>query len=306
MWSPLIHSYHPLRPDVLGRAARNLPASLHRHLIPHLQPERLGGRAIAYRNFQKPAAADQGEGLAGRDVTVGFLERADLATFDANVPGLFSLDYLITNVRRGVAVVVEVDDCAGLLVLGDRGYLEEDGIGDGLGKRSDLGAGRQHPSNGGEDVAAVECAAWRPLRTPSDFVRAATWMQPPRPGDQAIVRADDDLLIQLADEHAAVGAHARVDDGKVECAGGEAVDGALKRDRAAEDVLGRNLVGDVDQEGVIAMAEDGGFHNSGVRVGEAEVGSEGDDLAAAGFVGGWSHTLGEDRLTRQVPPPDYR
>ena len=124
------------------------------------------------------------------------------------------------------------------------------------------------------NVLLGNCSGRQVISSPRDL-RAAAAVHAPRPGDQAVVGADDALLLDLDDQHAPVGADAGVDDGEVRGAGREAVDGALQRDRAAQHVLRRDLVRDVDQPRRGAVPHQNGLHRGDVAIAEAEVAGKG-------------------------------
>src|SRR5206468_4305651 len=127
----------------------------------------------------------------------------------------------------------DVDDAAaGLLAVGRGKIVKQDRIVDLTGEIREVVAAGDAGSDRGHHVAAVKRRAALP-RAPCDLPYPIPVMNPPRPGDQAVVRADDVLLAHARDDQPTVRADARVDDGQMHRFRWEPVDGALQRDRGA-------------------------------------------------------------------------
>ena len=181
--------------------------------------------------------------------------------------GLINTSLLTEQTQIEPKVVVDVDDSAGLCAELSGSDIQENRLVDPAGEMGNWGSAGEHAGDGGHDIASVEGVADGSRGAPGEFMGFAGTEAAPGPGEQAVVGADDETLGDLGDEDSAAGANARVYDGQVDGSGAEAVHGTFEGDRAAEDVLGRDVVGDVDQDGGGAMAEDSAFHGGDVGIG---------------------------------------
>ena len=76
--------------------------------------------------------------------------------------------------------------------------------------------------------------------------------------------------------------HSRIDDGDVDRPPGEGPAGGAKGQSPAEDILGRDVMGDVDNTRVRVDGQDGAFHGAHVSV-------TGSKIRGQGYTGMWRH-----------------
>lgn len=81
----------------------------------------------------------------------------------------------------------------------------------------------------------------------------------------------------LGEKNISRGTDPRINDHNVNRPLREIAIGGVKHQGGAQNILGGDAVGDVDDEGVWAPAEDNALHDTGVFVLEAEIRQQGDD-----------------------------
>jgi hypothetical protein len=136
---------------------------------------------------------------------------------------------------------------------------------------------------GGEEIPGVEGAAdaGRPgpvIRRVGERDRAG-----PRRLDaeteEPVVRAHEAVTLGEDGDGAAGAADARIDHGEVDGAAGKEPIRGLEGEGAAENVLGRDGVGQIHETGGGVDGEDHALHDPDVRILETEIGQERDDAA---------------------------
>src|SRR5688500_14046247 len=125
-----------------------------------------------------------------------------------------------------------------------------------------------------EDVAPVEGAThWRqPVSIGPKLERAPAHREERR--EQTVVGTDEAVTAGLEHEPSTRRADAGIDDRDVDRPRREVRRGRLERKRGFRDVMGTDVVSDVDELHVTRDAEDGTLHLGDVRITQAEVGPE--------------------------------
>ena len=102
-----------------------------------------------------------------------------------------------------------------------------------------------------------------------------------RQREQPVVRADQHRGVGLDAERPARAAHTGIDHGEVHRARRKIGDGVPEHERAGENVLGRNAVGDVDGRHARSARRDHALHDADERIDQPEVGGERDQRSAS-------------------------
>lgn len=178
------------------------------------------------------------------------------------------------DVGDSVAKVVDVDDLAG--GAGGGVEVEKNGGLERFGQIEQGSAGGEHSGDGGKDVPAVESVA-RNGGLPDDFEGFAGALTTPSPGDQAVIRTYDELVVNSDHDGESGGADGGIDDGQVDGCGRKGIDRPLQCYRTLDDVARRDGVSDVDQARRGDVAEQNCFHGRDVPVVKAEVCCERDN-----------------------------
>jgi hypothetical protein len=191
-----------------------------------------------------------------------------------------------TGVELDVAEAVDDhrvrDELAVLAALARLGELEPDEL-VGVERRAGVGqrlAGGEPGGDRREQVAAVERGGdgLEPPRRRRDLDRLGDPAEALGGGQQeAVVGADEQAVVERGAQRdgAAAGADLRVDDREMD-AGRRVGEGAREHQRAGEDGLARNAVGEVDDAGGRAFVRDDGVHDPDELVLQPVVGEEGD------------------------------
>jgi hypothetical protein len=95
--------------------------------------------------------------------------------------------------------------------------------------------------------------------------------------DEAIVGSDEELPVDLREEHAPLGPHARVDDREMHGSCGKMGNGNGEDMAGVGDVLSRNVVGDVHEVQRRVGLENGPLHRAQVTVPRTKVRRDRDD-----------------------------
>lgn len=137
--------------------------------------------------------------------------------------------------------------------------------------------------DGGEEIPGVErpADAGRPgpvVRRVGERDRAGP-RRVDTEAEQPVVGSHEGVAVGEDGEGAAGAADARIDHGEVDGAAGKEPVRGLEGESAAQDVLRRDGVGQVDETGRGIDAEDHALHDSDVRILETEIGEERDDAA---------------------------
>jgi hypothetical protein len=138
---------------------------------------------------------------------------------------------------------------------------------------------------GREEVAAVERTRVR-LQAEALLLyrhRAGQYALLEKGRKDAVIRADEVITRGRQRQRAAPGTDARVHDDEVNGPGGEISRRGLDYQRGREDLVGRDVVADVDQAGARAEFQQHALHTGHVAVGQAKVARERNDgLSGAG------------------------
>ena len=172
--------------------------------FPTAQRSALRCRAVAHGDLQQPAAADQRQRLAGRDIGIRPPEPADRCAADRELCGG---RHAASN--SAGTFVVALPKWSMWMIAASRQRRRPARRRAGSDRRS---AGEAFAASSpaasiagdrGHDVAAVKRVARLAPAARSARDACPPPMPPPGPGDQAVVGADDDLPVDLARSEAA-------------------------------------------------------------------------------------------------------
>src|ERR1043166_1594337 len=240
--------------------------------------ETLGGAATSNGDLQMIAAAKKctHRPLAGFSISRDQRGHRMSASGDLRRPRLReAIERAAIDVRDEVAESIDAEHHAAQpLVLDARlGNVEQLPIGERRAKLAQLDALRQPRRRRREPVAAFERAAdvrqrVLPLGQLHDPRRAHV---PEHRGQQTVVGGDEFIAAPLGGDAAPRRSDAGVDDAQKHGARGKVFERRGEFERAAKDVLRRNLVRDVDERGVGTNAKRDAAHGADVMIARAEI-----------------------------------
>lgn len=263
---------------VLLRSSR-----FHNHVGSAARAELLQGIALAQADFQPAAGAQIGDELSHRHIRIGAAHegRGNTANYHHRGP------HVALGKVRGPDAGYQVAEAIGcqhfsmdfVTHLAGFGYREPLKRADCTAHHVESGAVGEVCRHGRENVAAVK--GGRDLDTmigwPVQRYRLPDLGHTEHQLKQPVVRPDKDAQISEHGYGQPAGAHPRIHDGNMDGAGGKGRHGGLQGKGTFQDILRRNVVGNVYHPRMRGDAENDALHLRGVGAARAEIRSERDN-----------------------------
>jgi len=259
--------------------------SLHIHFdtVPGFHAQGLGRIAAVDGDFEQSRAVQDRQDRAFGNLVVGCADpvQREVGQRDPEslLPGRLQ-EEAIVDIRYYIAIVVYMQYVTHDPAFANRwaGYGPAVEIVDFGAESGDWRAKCEMSSHGGEDVPPVKRIAdsWEHVPGLSHGNDTEIGLPGVHVGEDAVIRTDEAIPGRFHDQGPPLAAHAGIDDGHVHRAVRKVGIGGAQDESAFFDPLGRDPVGQIDDPGLRAYAQDDPLHGAHECVAVAEVGKERD------------------------------